>query len=489
MSLTRALAAANTGLRANSYRADIAAGNVANANTPGYVRREVISSELTVGGQGNGVQISGVQRYQDYAVTALRRDADSSLARSSIVTQSFNQLNIELGTPESEFGLFAAFQDFETTMKEFAATPESPVLQDSVLNASANLVDQFNALSAMTNALRESADKNIASDVETVNAALYKLQDLNAAISATSLDNTQGASLEDERQRVIDTISEIIPVQVLERENGRVEIMTKEGVFLLSTEVTELSFQPSNAIPPTDAYNDGVSALSGLMAGDIDITPGTGGNFSPTSGTLSGYFSVRDNSVPKFHAQLDSMAADLVSRFSDDGLDPTKVAGAPGIFTDAGGPLDMLNVTGLASRLSLNAAIDPSQGGAVTRLRDGIGAVAEGPSGNADLINGYLDALNTASTAPVDSGLVGSFSFSELVAGVSSTIGEARIRNDAITSSAIVRQNLLADAEIQDTGVDTDAEMQALLIIEQSYAANARVIQVVGDMLDRLMQI
>jgi len=38
-------------------------------------------------------------------------------------------------------------------------------------------------------------------------------------------------------------------------------------------------------------------------------------------------------------------------------------------------------------------------------------------------------------------------------------------------------------------GVDTDAEMQSLLLIEQSYAANARVIQTVSDMLDILMQI
>lgn len=38
-------------------------------------------------------------------------------------------------------------------------------------------------------------------------------------------------------------------------------------------------------------------------------------------------------------------------------------------------------------------------------------------------------------------------------------------------------------------GVDSDAEMQKLLQYEQAYAANARVIQAVNDMMDQLLRI
>jgi flagellar hook-associated protein 1 FlgK len=38
-------------------------------------------------------------------------------------------------------------------------------------------------------------------------------------------------------------------------------------------------------------------------------------------------------------------------------------------------------------------------------------------------------------------------------------------------------------------GVDTDQEMQKLLLIEQSYAANARVIQTVDEMIQTLLRI
>ncbi|MBP6736765.1 MAG: hypothetical protein KA139_04975, partial [Rhodobacteraceae bacterium] len=40
----------------------------------------------------------------------------------------------------------------------------------------------------------------------------------------------------------------------------------------------------------------------------------------------------------------------------------------------------------------------------------------------------------------------------------------------------------------QAGGVDTDFELQSLLMVEQAYAANAKVIQIIGQMLDKLME-
>ena len=68
-------------------------------------------------------------------------------------------------------------------------------------------------------------------------------------------------------------------------------------------------------------------------------------------------------------------------------------------------------------------------------------------------------------------------------------MGESRVNADAVATTALARAGALADAELSMSGVDTDAEMQSLLLIEESYAANARVIQTISEMLDILMQI
>ncbi len=489
MSLTRALTSAQSGLAATSLRADIAAGNIANANTAGYVRRELIISENVAGNRGNGVRITGVERHQDIGMSRLRRESDASFGRADIVAAAYTNINSQLGEPGDAFSLFTAMESLESSLRELATTPESSALQNSVVGAGRDLVNKFNTLSQFTSNIRNAADHNINLDVKKVNETLHDIHSLNTTIAGLDGQSLDVVALEDERQRLIDSISEIIPVNDISRDDGRIDLITDGGVFLLAGKVNELSFQPAGKIPPGAVFNDGISNLSGLFVDGQNLSPGTGGNFAINSGTIAGYFAVRDNVAPTFNNQLDSFAADLITRFSNDALDPTKAAGAPGIFTDAGGPADTSNLAGIAGRLRLNTAIDPYQGGDIGRIRDGIGAAAPGPSGNADLINSYLDALGTSSPVPASSGLSGNATSIELIAGFTSIVGESRIRNDAILASAATRNNLLTDAEIQKSGVDIDFEMQSLLLIEQSYAANARVIQTIDEMIDRLLQL
>ena len=166
---------------------------------------------------------------------------------------------------------------------------------------------------------------------------------------------------------------------------------------------------------------------------------------------------------------------------------------------------DLLNISWLMKSLSFSKfnqyfvsrasfkdipnLIDTSQGGSATRLRDGLGATGTGPVSNSEILNNLLDAFTNSNAAPSGSGLSGSLTSSELAAGISSVIGEARVNADAVATTSLARASALADAELSLTGVDTDAEIQSLLLIEQSYAANARVIQTISDMLDTLMQI
>lgn len=489
MTLSRALSNAYSGLSNSAFRADITASNIANATTPGYVRRTAVSAENVTGGVGNGVRTIGVERHQDIGVSRLRRDADASVGRADILARNYVNFEREIGEPGDSNSLFGGYAALETSLRDLAATPESPALQNAVLVAGTELSFQFNKLSSSINAMRSTADQNIAGSVQTVNDALYRLQGINGDIAGRESQSADAVALEDERQRLIDTISQIIPIKDIPRSGGQVDIVTENGVFLLAGTVKELEFRPTAAITSTSEYRADNTGLSGLYVGDQNLTPGIGGNFSLSSGTLSGYFSVRDSVAPGFQAEIDGLAGDLISRFSNDSLDPTKAAGLPGIFTDGGQPFDPANSVGVAGRFRLNAAIDPVQGGDVSRFRDGLGATTPGPSGQSDILTNLVGALTATGSVPAGSALSGQHSASSLVAEVSSLIGQGRIRHESLAVGASTRASLLGDAEIQAQGVDTDFELQNLLLIEQSYAANARVIQTVGDMIDRLLQL
>jgi flagellar hook-associated protein 1 FlgK len=61
-----------------------------------------------------------------------------------------------------------------------------------------------------------------------------------------------------------------------------------------------------------------------------------------------------------------------------------------------------------------------------------------------------------------------------------------RLTAESEASYAAARTNALTQLELS-AGVDTDQEMQSLLLVEQAYTANAKVIQTIGQMIDTLL--
>jgi flagellar hook-associated protein 1 FlgK len=249
---------------------------------------------------------------------------------------------------------------------------------------------------------------------------------------------------------------------------------------LLDGRPAVLGFAPVTAMTPDMTRSGG--ALSGLTLNGRSLPPS-----ALTGGELAALFDLRDAAAPGAQAQLDAVARDLAARFDAPGLDPTRPAGAPGLFTDAGLAVDAAAETGLAGRLRVNAAVLPEAGGAVWRLRDGIGAATEGPAGEASLLQAQLGAL-TALRPTVSGGFSGAGrSFGGLVADHLSGIGMARQHAETGQAHVAARHGALS-AEEAAQGVDTDAEMQQLLRIEQLFAANARVVRAADEMIDQLIR-
>ncbi|MEM9233528.1 MAG: flagellar basal body rod C-terminal domain-containing protein, partial [Pseudomonadota bacterium] len=148
-----------------------------------------------------------------------------------------------------------------------------------------------------------------------------------------------------------------------------------------------------------------------------------------------------------------------------------------------------VDYNGFASLLSVNAAIDPDQGGEIYRLRDGIGATVPGAAGNGDQLNRLIDAFTGLQPTPAAFGGAGQQTATGLAASLSSELNYDVQRSQDRALYAGTRFDAASNAEIQQLGVDTDAELQELIQIEQAYAANARVIQTISQLVDQLIQV
>ncbi|TCL01428.1 flagellar hook-associated protein 1 FlgK [Shimia isoporae] len=480
MSLTGALANAMSGLSAASRNAQVTSNNIANAMTPGYSVRNVSVSQNSLG----GVSIAGISRHSDPVLLAERRASDAETGSAAVTSEFYTRLETLMGTPDQASSLSGKFSNFESALVAATGGPESDVRLKSVVDSAELLVDGINKASNGVQDMRQQSDATIGQMVDSLNGLLKTTEELNLKITQATVQGKDTAALMDQRQQAIDQINEMVPVRIMERENGSVALFSGGGQTLLDGSARELEFTPTPTI--TAHMTQGNGQLSGLsIDGKPLVTDSTG---SLSGGTLYAQFEVRDEQAVSAQAELDALARDLVDRFQNSGADPTLGPGDAGLFTDGGGAFDPLDEVGLAGRLELNSLVTSDGAGEVWRLRDGMNAAAPGDVGNASILTSLVDAVQ-ASTVP-GSGALGSkaSTMSEMFGALHSSTTTGRVNSETALSYAASQRDTFVGMELAQ-GVDTDVEMQNLMLIEQAYSANAKIIQAVDDMMNTILGI
>ncbi len=483
MSMSSTLSNALSGLTASSRSAEIVSSNIANALTDGYGRRELDLSSRVLGGEGSGVHIDGTSRIVDQVVIADRRLADASLGASSTHAGFLQRIEDVVGEPGTAGSLSDRLAGLDAAFIEAAVRPDSEPRLQNVLRSAQGVTDHINTISREIQTQRTQADQTIARQVDQLNTALKRIEDLNKAILTQNSSGRDASALMDQRQQLVDQISAIVPMRAIPRDRGQIALITTGGAILLDGRAAEIGFTSVGLI--TEDMTLGAGSLSGLTLNGNPVS--TSDNGIMAGGSLTALFEVRDELAITAQADLDAVARDLVMRFQDPAVDPTLGVGDAGLFTDAGAYFDTVNEAGLSSRLSINALVDPTAGGDVWRLRDGIGAAAQGDVGNGIVLQNLSSALTTTRVPASGSFTNTARSASGLAADFLSAISSERQSVEAEVAFSSVKVDTLKTQELQ-SGVDTDYEMQQLLLVEQSFAANARVMQTVDELIQTLLR-
>ncbi|WP_112320548.1 flagellar hook-associated protein FlgK [Oceanibium sediminis] len=488
MSLSTALSNALSGLNTSSLEAELISNNVANAQTPGYTRRVAELTALSTGGSGAGVAVSGVQLMQDPAAVANRRRSDAELGAQNVALDGLSRIAGSLGVPGEGTALADLAASFETSLLAAANDPGSTTRLSNAVTSAVRYGDALTSLSTETQRVRMDADAEIATQVAQVNENLASIDVLNREIQMLSISGGDASALIDARKALIDQVSSVLPIRSSARPNGEVALYTAGGAQLLDGRAATLGFTAKPVI--TQDMTLGSGALSGLTLNGKPLSVGApDGSGQADGGSLGALFVQRDTTMPEFANQLDALAADLVNRFQDPAIDGTRAVGDPGLFTDNGGAFSAVDIEGLAGRLSVNAAVDPAEGGAVWRLRDGLGAATTGDSGDGRL----LDTLSTAAwqrLAPDPSlGFTGSGGVADFAASLTSVVAGREQQAEGRVAYTSALNTALRSEEIAVSGVNTDNELQKLLMVEKSYAANAFVLSTVDNLIQRLLEI
>lgn len=489
MSIQGAFLSSLTSLNAQQAQIGTISQNVANATTSGYSAEDVPLSAIVYNNQGGGVAAGSVQRATNAALTAANNQAGSAQAYSARMTSVLGGYSAALsqGSAVSSDSadtttsnvLSSAMTGMNAALTALSASPGDTATQAAALQAAHNLADGFNTLDAAIATGRETADAGIASDVASVNTSLTTLAANEAAIKKATALGQSTAGLEDTRDKLVADIAGKIPVHVLA--NGSSIVLTTDGGTTLYDGVArQLSFTGSPNIP--DSLRATVPPTAGGLSGvTVDGRPIA----ISQNGSIAANLQLRDVTLTGYADQLNQLAGNVIGAFQS--ADPSVSSGQAGLFTVNGGPLTASTpTTDLAGSIAVNASADPEQGGAVWRMQFGAQAASAGGASDTSTTLGLLGAMNAAGSYDPASGLPASSSMlnaASQVAGLQqSTYATWSARNDTRVAQSQTAQTALSNA----TGVNVDEQMQRLLLIQQTYAASAQVIQAASQMLSTM---
>lgn len=342
MSLAQALSTAVSGLRVSQAGLALVAGNVANAETPGYVRKTMDQVASSSGGFGVSVRMAAINRELDQYIQRQLRTETSGGAYADMRARFYQRLQQLYGDPGSPTTLESVFNNFIGALQSVATSPESSTARRDVLSAAQVLAQQLNGMTADIQGVRTDAELGLADAVANANEAMQQIARLNQQLGSAREGDSTSAALLDQRDSYVQQLSQLVDVRTVENEFHQIAVFTNSGIQLVAMQASRLAFDPQGTMTPNAVWNTdpalrnvGTIKLISPTGGDIDLIA----NKAIRSGEIAALLEMRDQVLVQAQAQMDAIAAAMSQALSDRSIGGTAItAGAQaGFDIDVGG--------------------------------------------------------------------------------------------------------------------------------------------------------
>lgn len=352
MGLSSALASAMSGLRANQAALSIVSSNVANSQTPGYVVQTPNQIEISTGDFGSTAMTTGVSRELDtYVQNQLRTETGGS-GYADQMANILKQLQSVYGTPGNDGTLETALNNFTSSLQALSTSAGSSSAQTVVLGAAQALAQQLNTTTKGIQSLRSNVEQDLSNSSQAANAAMKQIADINTKLQGLSSNDPSAATLMDQRDQAINTLSKYVDVRVTTDGSNQTNIYTTTGVQLVGAGLaSQFQFSSAGTLSATSQYNID-PAKSGVGAFNIVLPNGSKvdcvANNVVSSGQIAADLKLRDQTLVQAQNQIDQLAASMSSALSDKTTAGSMVSGPPaGFDLDLGGsqPGNTVNIS------------------------------------------------------------------------------------------------------------------------------------------------
>ena len=224
-------AASLSGLNAAMYELNTTQNNIANANTPGYTREQVLMSPVTTGAGvvGQGVDVVGVQRMYDQFLTTQLLQQQNLASYQNTYLASMTQINNLVSSTSS--GVSTTLQNFFAATNSMANSPSSIPARQAVLGNAQSVVDSFQSASQTLSSIASGLSQQISGSAQQIDTYATQIAALNSNIAASVASNNgqQPNALLDQRDQLISQLNKQIGVTTQQQPDGTVSVFVGSG--------------------------------------------------------------------------------------------------------------------------------------------------------------------------------------------------------------------------------------------------------------------
>ena len=420
---------------------DATSNNIANVNTPGYTREVVQfaeNGENQAGDEvtGGGVTLSGLQSIRDELLNIQIQQQTSQQGSANTQSSSLQQVQTFFTTNGNDIA--SGLTSLSSSLAQLSANPSSTSAQQSVLSSGKSLAQAFNTTAQGLSAAQTDADQQVPQTVTQINSLTQQIAQLNSQLGQVPASEN-GGTTQDQLDQLVQQLSGLTGISITQSNDGET-ITTAGGTPLV------IGGQSFNLQSTTGAN------------GFQQVLDSNGNNITSSiqGGTLGGAIEIRDQVIPGFQSQLNTLASQFGTAFN--------AAQAQGFDSNGNAGSAFFNVPSNANNAAAGISValtDPSQ----------VAISSDGSAGS----NGNVANLSAALTNALPSGQSPADAYANLVFQVGNATSNAN------TQSTAISQNLtqLTNQQGAVSAVDINEETTNLMRFQAAYEAASRIVSTV----------
>lgn len=507
---------AKQGLNVARTQLEITGQNITNANTTGYTRqcvdtyavgpysenmRYALTNDANI---GNGVQISGTSQLRDPYLDVRYRRENAQLGEAAAQYDGLTDLGY-LFDSATEDSFDTQFSDMVTQLQTLSNNTSNTVSENLVKTSSSLLLQMFNSYSKQIDSLRDQHINNLKDGtILTANQCLSGIAELNQTIKSASLSGNSALELKDQRNLLLDQLSQYANIEV---DYSPVDVGGGVTVEELSVNMVASNGDKFNLIDNENyrqfelTEDNDTIGIRLIESDGSAVETSTYGSISLTNGEISGQLN-----TGSFYGELKYINGE--GEFGDP---PTEIHGLPyyqkildtvaqtfaNVMNEANRaadgtekPLFASSVDGeeiSADNITISDEWDGATGNYLTTTKEVAAGGTENTDDNSNIL--YMISLfSQENTFQTENGYtLFSGTFQECISNISATQG---LEKENINSQYKIYTSNIDDIDALRqaiSSVDTDEEAINLIMYNQSLTACSRFMTTLDEALDTII--